>query len=75
MLGYALKENQLLRSGFCDDKEYGAGTRLRKLIYEEKSKDTAVFVVRKYGGLHLGFNRFQTIENLAKMAIQMLNSV
>lgn len=73
MMAYALKEQEELKSGFCDDKEYGAGIRLKKLLFEEKSKNLAVFVVRKYGGLHMGFNRFNTIENIARAVIQALN--
>lgn len=74
MLGYAFKDQDQVRSGFCDDREYGAATRIRKAIFEMKSKDTAVFVLRKYGGVHLGFERFGVIENIAKQAINMLNA-
>lgn len=73
MLGYALKENDKLRAGACDDREYGAGSRIRNLIFEHKAKDTAIFVVRKYGGIHLGFGCFQAIEKVALKALQMLN--
>lgn len=72
MMAYALRENEVVKSGFCDDKEYGAGAKLRKLLYEEKQHDTAIFVVRKYGGLHLGYSRFGVIESVAREALQML---
>lgn len=72
IMAYALKEKDKLKSGFCDDREFGAAIRIRKMIFEQKSKDTVVFVVRKYGGVHLGFERFQIIEEIAKKAINLL---
>lgn len=71
MMGYAFRD-KAVKSGFCDDREYGAGTRIRKTIFETKTRNTAVFVLRKYGGVHLGFNRFQIIENMARKAIELL---
>lgn len=72
MMAYALKEGDQLKTGFCDDKEYGAGHRIKKIIFEQKAKDTAVFVLRKYGGIHLGFGRFAVIQSMAKKAITSL---
>lgn len=72
MLGYALREKDQVLSGACNDKEYGAGAKIKKSIFEEQAKNTAVFVVRKYGGVHLGFERFQAIETIAKDAIKLL---
>lgn len=73
MMAYALREEDQLRTGSCDDREYGASVRMKKKIFELKSKDTVVFVLRKYGGVHLGFERFQVIENIAQKAIELLN--
>lgn len=73
MMAYALKQDTVLKTGFCDDREFGAGARLKKIVFEQKARDTVVFVLRKYGGVHLGFNRFNIIENVAKAAISMLN--
>lgn len=72
MLGYALKEKGQLKAGSCDDKEYGAGAKIRNLIFQKKARDVAVFVLRKYGGIHLGFNRFAAIESVASKAIELL---
>lgn len=74
MVGYALKEDSTLKNGFCDDNEHGAGVRIRKTIFETKARNTAVFVVRKYGGIHLGYNRFAIIESISKQAIELLNT-
>lgn len=72
MMAYAFKEGTLLKTGSCDDREFGAGARLKKTIFSLKAKDTVVFVLRKYGGVHLGFNRFGIIEQVAKDAILQL---
>lgn len=72
IMAYSLKEAGTLKSGSCDDREFGAGNKLRKMLFELKAKDTVVFVLRRYGGVHLGFNRFSIIEQVAKSAIAML---
>lgn len=73
ILGYALKEDGKLKSGFCDNREFGAGSKVKNKIFEYKARNTAVFVVRKYGGVHLGYSRFSHIEKVAVEAIQGLN--
>lgn len=72
MLAYALKEKGQLKHGGCDDREYGASARMKRLIFESKTRNTAVFILRRYGGVHLGFERFKTIETLTRNAIEML---
>lgn len=74
MLGYALREDEKVKSGACDDSEYGGGSRIRRTIFELKAKNVAVFVVRNFGGLHLGYSRFAVIEDVAKKVIQELNA-
>lgn len=73
MVGYALKDTGKLKCGFCDDREFGAGQKIKDLIFDSKSKNAAVFVLRKYGGVHLGFQRFGIIQRVATQAIQQLN--
>lgn len=72
MLAYALKEGGKLKAGGCDDREFGAAAKIRDVIFDLKSKDTAVFVLRKYGGVHLGFNRFEAIQKVTRRAIMEL---
>lgn len=74
MLAYAFKEKGQLKHGGCDDREYGAAAKIKKIIFEQKTRNTAVFVLRQYGGVHLGFERFKTIEGIAKQAITMLQT-
>lgn len=71
-MAYALRENSIVKTGFCDDREYGAGTKLRKMLFDQKAKNTAIFVMRKYRGIHLGFNRFEVIESIGKEAVAAL---
>lgn len=74
IMAYAFKEtaSSTLKTGFCDDREYGAGIRLKKQIFETRARDTVLFVLRKYGGVHLGYNCFAVIESVAKKALQLL---
>lgn len=72
MMGYGLKEDGVLKMGACDDSEYGAGTVIRKTLAAVKARNTTVFVVRRYGGLHLGPDRFATIESITRQAVELL---
>lgn len=75
ILGYAFKQKgQPVCAGFCDNREYGAGNRVKKTIFEKQAKNTAVFVIRKYGGVHLGFERFTAIESAAAQALDILST-
>lgn len=66
MAAYALKEKGILKSGAVDDKEYGAASKIKNAIFETKTKNTVVFVVRFYGGIHMGFERFGAILHVTK---------
>lgn len=72
MAAYALKEGTTVKAGSCDDSEYGGAHWILNVLRESKSKDTAVFVMRKYGGVHLGFERFNIIQNATKEALKLL---
>lgn len=55
--------------GIIDDGEHGGGRAIMKMIYKDKLENMAVFVIRYYGGRHLGAARFLAIERAAKTAI------
>lgn len=55
--------------GLVDDGEHGGARAIMKVLFKEKRENTAVFVVRYYGGKHLGPARFGSIEKAAKSAI------
>lgn len=74
MLAYRFREDQDIKIGHCDDGEYGGGAAIAKFLQEQKLRNTAVFVVRRYGGIHLGFDRFKEIVKAAQKATQVLNN-
>ena len=57
------------KGGFCDDGEIGAGRRLLQLLQKNEIEARAVFVVRYYGGMKMGTDRFQCYEEAVKGAI------
>lgn len=72
MMSYGLKENEVVKHGHCDDFEYGGGAAIRRVMAEERARNVSIFVIRKYGGLHLGLDRFKTIKQVAKNALFLL---
>ena len=58
--------------GCNDDREFGAGLRLMKLLAEREAVNTAIFVVRLFGGTLLGPKRLVYIENAPKEALDAL---
>lgn len=55
--------------GMCDDGEHGGARRILGALNETHTYNCAVYVVRYYGGSHIGPERFSIIEELAKSAI------
>ena len=64
-----------LKSGtmFQDDGEHGAGHKLLKHIEENFVNNSAVFVVRIYGGKHMGASRFKVYNSVAEQALDRAN--
>lgn len=62
-------------SGLVDDKEHGVGYRILKAIRENKEENVAVFVARKFGGVHLGPLRFDKIRQVSEKAIQLIKQL
>ena len=58
--------------GWCDDGEHQAGSKLLKMLRNNNKTQTAVFVVRYYGGIHLQKRRFAIILELAEQALENL---
>ena len=63
-----------LRSGegYQDDGEFSAGHKLLKNMKTYATINTAVFVVRAYGGTKLGYRRHDKIQQVAKQAIERI---
>ena len=56
--------------GYLDDGEPGAGRKILQTLKDKEIKRLAVYVVRYYGGQHLGKRRFDIYESLTKKAVQ-----
>lgn len=70
MMAYKIPGTDFLDSqGLVDDGEHGGARAIMRVLYKEKVDNIAVFVVRYFGGTHLGSTRFQAIEIVAKSAI------
>lgn len=73
MLGYQLKlEDGSRKFGGCDDGEHGGGACIYNHLYKLKQQNIAVFVVRRYGGIHMGLDRFKQIEQTAFAAAHLV---
>lgn len=57
---------------YQDDSEFGAGYRILNVIRSSKLEGIAVFVVRLYGGEHVGPARFNAIKEVAEEALLKL---
>ena len=71
--GYRL-ENAFgpFRQEAMDDGDAGIGREILQMIKKKDQEQIGVFVVRHYGGVHLGNRRFEIVQALAKGAIQTL---
>lgn len=60
------------KQGYQDDSEFSAGFRVLNVINDTRFSNLAVFIIRDYGGEHLGPTRFTIIKELAEEAIQLI---
>ena len=75
MCGYRFTGHGPHNQNYIDDKEHGGGRTVLNLIKAKKWTNTAIFVVRYYGGVHLGADRFQLITECANEAYEtMINT-
>ena len=58
------------RQGQVDDREPGAGRAILQTLQETNQENTAVFVIRHYGGQHLGKRRFEIYKHVSTVAVQ-----
>ena len=59
-------------TGYHDNGEHGASVKLQKILLDRCLNNTAVFVTREFGGIHLGPRRFLHIEKVARAALDEL---
>lgn len=73
MCAYKLSGSNFVdRQSMVDDGEYGGGRAILNLLNKSGAIDRAVFVVRYYGGIQLGTQRFKSIEKVAESALSQL---
>ena len=59
---------------FNDDGDFGMGRKALDAIQNLQMKNVVVFVVRLFGGTHLGPKRVQIVEKLVKESLKALES-
>lgn len=59
---------------YADDGEIGAGRTLLGTLKQEATLNVVVFLIRYYGGHHLGSQRFQVFRDAAKGALKALRA-
>ena len=65
--------NKAYDEDYLDDRETKAGRKLLDLLITKESVSIAVFVVRYYGGKHMGNRRFEIHKDLIKKALRDLD--
>lgn len=57
---------------YIDDGEFGCGRTMLKVLKDKKHYNVATFMVRYYGGKHLGLTRYDIFRHLTSKAIENL---
>ena len=71
MAGYAYKQSKdRIEYGRDDDGEWGGSHRIVEAIKSANASNVVVFVIRQYGGEHLGGSRFKHIKACAEKALE-----
>ncbi len=71
MCGYAIKTSKdKLEYGRDDDGEWGGSHRIVEAIKAKNLSNIVVFVIRQFGGQHLGAKRFDCIKSCAEKVIK-----
>lgn len=67
--------NGPLNQEAADDGEHGMGRALLKLLHDMHITNAVVFVIRYFGGTHIGPIRFDIARNLARRALDLSGMV
>ena len=68
------RDGAVTDEGFNDDGDFGMGRKAPDAIQNLQMKYVVVFVVRQFGGTHLGPKRFQIVEKLVEESLKALES-
>lgn len=63
-----------ISSSFYSDGEHGAGRHVNYLLQRRNMSNIVVFISRLYGGVHLGYKRFQIMEKVLDAAIEKMKN-
>jgi hypothetical protein len=58
--------------GWTDDGDHGLGKYLFRILEEKNLKNAILFVTREYGGVHIGYKRFEIILQLVNQLIRQI---
>lgn len=58
--------------GYQDDGEHSAAIKIHSAMMQKGCKNMVIFVVRNFGGVHLGPKRFECIAEVVEQATQLL---
>lgn len=72
MVAYRYAHNSKTYSDYHDDGEHGGGRIMMKTMTDANISGAVVFTVRHYGGRHIGYKRFQFIQNCTRSALYKL---
>ena len=72
MVGFNIVHNGENMYGHADDGEHGGGFKIQDYLRKADMKHVAVFVIRKFGGEHLGQKRFDLINTCTKSVMEGL---
>ena len=74
MCGYTFKKSKTENEyGKQDDGEHGGSHRILEAVKASNATNVAVFVVREFGGEHIGLNRFKHIKTCAGDVLKLLD--
>ncbi len=71
MLAYKFTQNGQDFYGYQDDREFGGSYKIAEAIDNKNATGIAVFVCRKFGGVHIGKKRWEHISFCANEALGM----
>ena len=66
--------NKAYDEDYVDDREFKAGRKILNLMIQKDCQATVVFMVRYYGGKHIGAKRFEIHQRLTEKALNDLDN-
>ena len=70
--GYRIKSGESVIQGCAHNREYYGDREILQALKKSKAVNIVVFVIREYGGIHLGGTRFDIITDLTNEVLRMM---